>query len=1100
LRYVVSDGTASTAATLALELGAVNDVPELTGEQPTLAQGAEDTAYTVSLAQLLQGFADVDGERLAVTELTLDHGTAVQNADGSWTLTLEENYHGPLTLAYGVSDGTDTTPATLALEVGAVNDAPVLSTEPALLPWASEDTAYTVSLEQLLQGFTDVDGDILSVTQLTLEHGTAAQNEDGSWTLTLEHNYHGPLTLSYAVSDGSTSTAATLALEVGAVDDAPELSGEPATLRAAVEDTVYTVTQAQLLQGFTDVDSAELWAVELTLDHGWAAQNEDGSWSITLEPDYHGPVTLSYLVADGEVATPATLALEVGAANDAPVLGTEPAWLEPGAEDSAYTVSLEQLLQGFADVDGDRLSVTALTVDHGSAAQNADGSWTITPEADYHGVLVLSYEVSDGVQSVPAALGLELVPVNDAMVLSGEQAVLEPGAEDAPYTVSLEQLLQGFTDIDGDALFVSELTLEHGTAAQNWWDGSWSITPEANYHGPLTLRYVVSDGTASTAATLALELGAVNDVPELTGEQPTLAQGAEDTAYTVSLAQLLQGFTDVDGERLSVTELTADHGTAVQNADGSWTITPVADYHGPLTLAYGVSDGTDTTAATLALEVGAVNDAPVLSAEQALPTPGGEDTAYTVSLEQLLQGFTDVDGDQLWVTALTVDHDHGTAVQNEDGSWTITPVANYHGVLTLVYGVSDGTVTTPATLALELVAVNDLPELSGTAAALPAAVEDAPYTVTQAQLLQGFTDVEGAALWAVDLTLDHGWAAQSEDGSWSITLEPDYHGPVTLSYGVSDGIDTTAATLALQVGAANDAPVLSAGPAWLEPGAEDLPYTVSLEQLLQGFADVDGDRLSVTALTVDHGSAAQNADGSWRITPEADYHGVLVLSYEVSDGVQSVAATLGLELVPVNDAMVLSGEQAVLEPGAEDLPYTVSLEQLLQGFTDVDGDALFVSELSVDHGTAAQNWWDGSWSITPEADYHGPLALSYVVGDGVASTTATLALELGAVNDAPVLGGEPAVLEPGTQDAAYTVSLEQLLQGVTDADGDTLAVSGLSADHGTAAQNADGSWSITPEAGYSGALTLSYGVSDGTDVTELTLGTELAPNPHPELF
>ncbi len=80
--------------------------------------------------------------------------------------------------------------------------------------------------------------------------------------------------------------------------------------------------------------------------------------------------------------------------------------------------------------------------------------------------------------------------------------------------------------------------------------------------------------------------------------------GTEDTAYTVTLADLLAGFSDVDGDELSVTGLTASNGTAVENEDRSWTITPSANFNGQVTLSYSVTDSTATVAGSLSYESG----------------------------------------------------------------------------------------------------------------------------------------------------------------------------------------------------------------------------------------------------------------------------------------------------------------------------------------------------------------------------------------------------------------------------------------------------------------------------------------------------------------
>src|SRR5204863_299164 len=101
--------------------------------------------------------------------------------------------------------------------------------------------------------------------------------------------------------------------------------------------------------------------------------------------------------------------------------------------------------------------------------------------------------------------------------------------------------------------------------------------PTADYNGPVSLTYNVIDGHGgSVAATQSFSLAAVNDAPTGTASA-TLAAGSEDTSYTINASDLLTGFTDVDGDALSVSGLTADHGSLVDNGNGTWTFKPAAD-------------------------------------------------------------------------------------------------------------------------------------------------------------------------------------------------------------------------------------------------------------------------------------------------------------------------------------------------------------------------------------------------------------------------------------------------------------------------------------------------------------------------------------------
>jgi len=128
----------------------------------------------------------------------------------------------------------------------------------------------------------------------------------------------------------------------------------------------------------------------------------------------------------------------------------------------------------------------------------------------------------------------------------------------------------------------------------------------------VVVNFKANDGLADSATkTLTITVTGTNDAPVLTGIQTTLAGGTEDTAYTVSAANLLAGFTDVDGDMLSVSGLSANHGTIVDNGNGTFTITPTANYNGSVGLGYNVIDGHGgSVAASETFSLAAVNDAP----------------------------------------------------------------------------------------------------------------------------------------------------------------------------------------------------------------------------------------------------------------------------------------------------------------------------------------------------------------------------------------------------------------------------------------------------------------------------------------------------------
>ena len=151
--------------------------------------------------------------------------------------------------------------------------------------------------------------------------------------------------------------------------------------------------------------------------------------------------------------------------------------------------------------------------------------------------------------------------------------------------------------------------------------GTLTFTPAANYNGPASFTYTISDGTASSTATVSGTVTAVNDLPVAVADT---VSGLEDTAITGDLTPGTIGQdSDIDGDTITVVDGDANagnglspvvaplHGTVVLNADGTFTYTPVANYNGPDSFTYRISDGQGGFAtAVVSLTITSVNDAP----------------------------------------------------------------------------------------------------------------------------------------------------------------------------------------------------------------------------------------------------------------------------------------------------------------------------------------------------------------------------------------------------------------------------------------------------------------------------------------------------------
>jgi VCBS repeat-containing protein len=222
--YRASDGTAqSNPATVTITVNASNDAPTATADAYSTA---EDTTLNVTAPGVLANDNDPDGDQLSAwVGSGTSHGTLTLNADGSFTYVPDANYNGPDSFTYRASDGTlDSNPATVAITVTPVNDAPVATNDAYS---TNEDTPRTVAAPGVLGNDTDPDGNPLSAALGTPpSHGTLTLNADGSFTYTPAANYNGTDTFTYRASDngGAQSNPATVTITVTPVNDTPTVA------------------------------------------------------------------------------------------------------------------------------------------------------------------------------------------------------------------------------------------------------------------------------------------------------------------------------------------------------------------------------------------------------------------------------------------------------------------------------------------------------------------------------------------------------------------------------------------------------------------------------------------------------------------------------------------------------------------------------------------------------------------------------------------------------------------------------------------------------------------------------------------------------------
>ena len=277
--------------------------PVVTDDAETVSEDASLTTITV-----LDNDTDADvGETLSLSNvLTTGSGTVGINSDGVRVdYTPANNFDGPETLYYIVTDTTGNTSAgRLVVTVTAVNDAPVAvdDTETIL-----EDAALTNIT--VLDDDTDADGDSLTLSSVSLDDsslGTVAINADNTTIdFTPAADANGTATVTYTVSDGTTTDTGDLVITITAVDDGPTAVNDAATT-GANSTLIINVTANDI-----EPDGTALTITAISTPSNGTVTTDGATITYVPSTDFSGTDSFSYEISDVVSADSATVTVTV---------------------------------------------------------------------------------------------------------------------------------------------------------------------------------------------------------------------------------------------------------------------------------------------------------------------------------------------------------------------------------------------------------------------------------------------------------------------------------------------------------------------------------------------------------------------------------------------------------------------------------------------------------------------------------------------------------------------------------------------------------------------------------------------------------------------
>ena len=708
--YGVSDGIATTSASVQWTVTGTNDAPDVTGA--VLGDALEDGA-SITLNALASAVDADAGDTLSVVGLpgTLPDGVSYDTASHSFSLfpgtatfpSLAAGATTSVTVTYGVTDGTATTPASVTWTITGTNDAPVI-TSSAQSGDVKEDGPTTAS-GQVTSSDVDNGATATYTGSTSSVYGSfAVVASTGEWTYTLDNPNHQSLAqgeihtenFTVTVSDSKGGTASQdVLITITGTNDAPVVSG--AVTGTATEDGASSTLSA--LANASDVDNGTtLSVVNLpgTLPAGVTFNASTNSLTLdpansafqTLAAGNSTTVTVTYGVSDGIATTPASVSWTVTGTNDAPVVSGP--MTGTATEDGAIS-SLDALAHASDPDAGTTLTVAPATgsLPAGVTYDPATHSFLLDPHAQSYQPLAqgesitvgFNYGVTDGTVTTSTSMSWTITGTNDAPVANADSTST---AEDETITGSVAG---NDSDIDHGAVLTYSLNVPVAGLTLNP-DGSYTFdSHHADYQHladgdslNVVANYTVTDEHGATGtSTLTIALTGRNDVPVVTG----VVTGTATEDGAASTLNALANASDIDDSTtLSVVNLPGSlpAGVTYNAASHSFTLDPTnAAYQSlaagattTVTVNYGVFDGTLTVPAGATWTVTGVNDVPIIAGV----TSGSvtEDTAVAGGNLAAAGSLTIVDADQGQSTFTAI---NGVAGSSGLGSFTLDAAGHW---------------------------------------------------------------------------------------------------------------------------------------------------------------------------------------------------------------------------------------------------------------------------------------------------------------------------------------------------------------------------------------------------------------------------------------
>ncbi|MCC4788373.1 VCBS domain-containing protein [Vibrio splendidus] len=1036
------DGTTST---IKVTINGTND--KATVSSASVAIDETDKAITTS-GTLTSTDVDNPDNTFTPVSLTGTHGGLTIDANGHWVFTAgsafnQLNIGDKIEETFTVSS-IDGTPSTIKVTINGTNDKATVSSATV----AIDETDKAVTTSGTLTSI-DVDNPDNAFTpdSITGTNGNLTIGANGQWTFTANSAFN-QLNVGDKVEETFTvssvdGTPSTIKVTINGTNDAATVS----TATVSVDETDKAVTTSGTLTSI-DVDNPDnaFTPDSIRGTNGNLTIDTNGHWTFTANSAFNqlnvGDKVEETFTVSSVDGTASTIKVAINGTNDAATVSSATVAIDE--TDKAVTTS-GTLTSVDVDNPDNEFTPDSISGTNGDLTIDANGHWVFTANSAFNQLNVgdkveETFTVSS-IDGTPSTIKVTINGTNDKAVISGTSAGVVTEESQLKTSGSLT-----VTDVDAGQAHFSNIDIAGTLGTLHLTDsGTWTYdldnknpTVQALGKGTTATDTITVHSADGTPHQITITVNGTNDAAVITGTTTGNVDEGHGSFGDMSpdyaqpgLVKLGQAGLSADGKLDIVDPDTGEsqfdskggawnnsyhgqYGHLILNPDGTWhyhvTVGSV-DWvsHRNTTVGTTIDElgenqtltdtitvySKDGTSHDIVITIHGDNDRPYISSEVTLST-GTEDTALTFTKADLLANTVDVDANdagKLSIANLLVDH--GSVVDNKDGTYTFTPTKDYNGQVHFSYDVTDahgGITATGANLHLQ--ATGDAATITGIDQGN--VTEDRGYIDTQYNLhFDGKLDIvdpdQGEAQF--DIQRGHtyhgigydtkmgGWVLLQQDGTYTYTI--DNRKPEIQNLGSTEtlvdkvtihSVDGTSHEIQITIHGTNDDPKVSSVTT-LPAGTEDTDVVLHASDLLANATDIDHNdagQLSVANLTADHGKITDNHDGTFTFHPALDYNGKVSFTYDVKDAhAGSTATSASMTLAPTSDAAVITGSGSGVK---EDINVDISSGHLLGAsgvFHVVDPDGPAQSQFpDVLYGGIYQGSHGGDLQVNSNGNYY----------------------------------------------------------------------------------------------------------------------------------